>query len=195
VGGYLAASIGTLAGGTVGVAVGRIVGMPLAERAAGQVADGSVAEGLQGILEAAGTGLGAAVLGIFVFVVAVLMTAGMGAVAGCGVALRLSGNQRAGQTALLTGCLGPPVVLAVGWVAQALYRPAAGAETYPRRPPTARLGQKPAGVQGHDPKGPDSRSQWWRCQASEGGGSQPVCWAQSSAMWMVSQVKGTLAVT
>jgi hypothetical protein len=93
-GGYLAASIGTLAGGTVGVAVGRIVGMPLAERAAGQVADGSVAEGLQGILEAAGTGLGAAVLGIFVFVVAVLMTAWMGAVAGCGVALRLSGNQR-----------------------------------------------------------------------------------------------------
>jgi hypothetical protein len=130
-GGYLAAGIGTLTGGIVGVATGRLIGTPLAEQAAGQVDASGDSEGLQGIIEGAGAGIGAFILGIFVFIVAVLMVAWLGTVCGCGVALRLSGHADARRTALLTGCVALPAVLAVSWVAEAVYRPDAGAESYP----------------------------------------------------------------
>lgn len=118
--GYMAASMGTLTGGLVGVAIGQLLGVPLAVWAVGGVQTSGDAEGVEAAIEGVGAGLAAVVLAVLAFAVAVLATAWLGAVLGCALAVQVSGHGLAGRTALLTGCAGPPIVVALLWLATAL---------------------------------------------------------------------------
>jgi len=128
--GYLAAGLGTLAGGFGGVSIGRFVGMPLAREAAGDVKGSADAEGVDAIVEGFGVGLGAVIVGVMVVFLAIVLSAWLGAVLGCSLAVRLSGNDGAGATALLTGLVGPVVLVGGAPIAQAAFGSISGARGY-----------------------------------------------------------------
>lgn len=118
--GYLAASVGTVAGAFVGATIGALVGVPLAEEVAGGVEGTGDSEGIEAVIEGAGVGLGKAIVTVLVLVLAVVVVTWLGAVLGCMLTLRASGNDRAARTALYTGLVGPPLLFAAAAGAQAL---------------------------------------------------------------------------
>lgn len=128
--GYLAACLGTLAGGAAGVSLGRFVALPLAHEISGDVKGSGDAEGVDAVIEGFGVGLGAVILGVMVFVLAIIVTTWLGAVLGCALAVRLSGNDGAGPTALLTGLAGPVIFLVGAQIVQASVGTLGGAGRY-----------------------------------------------------------------
>jgi hypothetical protein len=119
-GGYLVACVGTTGGGIVGAAIGQIVGLPVAAWAMTSVDFHTDAEGVEAFLEAIAMALLMFAVAVMVFVLVVLLALWLGAVVGCGVALRAARHDAARRTALLVGAIGPPVLVATIWVGDRL---------------------------------------------------------------------------
>lgn len=110
--GYLLATLGVLAGGALGVAIGSLTGATSAVWVANEMLDTTVdADGVEGFLATIALVIGAIVLAALVFVIAIGLAAWLGSVVGCAISLRVGGCSRSWTTALFAGAIELPLLL------------------------------------------------------------------------------------
>lgn len=109
--GYVAAVVGTVSGVGVGAGVGQLLGVPAGLWAANTIEVETDSSGIEAVIQLVGLMFLAFSVMVMAFLLTVVLVSWVGAVFGCGLALRITNQPHARRTALAVGAIGPPVVL------------------------------------------------------------------------------------